>query len=150
MALTPRTPKKRERGKPLKIRPWAGATPLAELAELAEYVGSSEHKDYVNPVLGEPPARESDASRCEEYPADEWPRFTASLRRAIAAGCVAGEDANGFPRYVWGFHDSRMFQARHRTDPPGTRYEGWWIEEEEHPLDPGNRLSELRAQTGES
>ncbi|NOY92746.1 MAG: hypothetical protein GXP55_16270 [Deltaproteobacteria bacterium] len=99
----------------------------------------------MNPVSDEPPRprAESDCSRCERYPEEEWTRFTSSLRAAIRAGCVAAADANGFPRYVWGFHHGRLFQARHRTDPPGTRYKGWWIDPEERPKDPEGRLRGL-------
>lgn len=134
---------KRKLGKPLEIVAWDG--PLSTYAASADYVGSPEHKDYVNPVLNEPPKprTESDGSRCPEYPKEAWPRFTASLRAAIEAGCVAGSDAGGWPRYVWGWHDGRLFQARHRTDPPGNRYKGWWITSEERPKDLGGRLTAL-------
>lgn len=146
MALTPRSPKRRP-GKPLRIEPWSSDRSPEEIGSDAEYVGSPEHKAYMNPVLAEAPHPRSDASRCEEYPADEWPRFTASLRAAIRGGCVAGLDAGGWPRHVWGWHDGRSFQARHRTDPPGNRYKGWWIEAEEHPEDPEGRLERLRRET---
>jgi len=144
MALTPRKPRPK-RGKPLSILDWDGG-PLDRFASEAEYLGSSEHKEYVNPVSGEPPhpRAESDCSRCEKYPKEEWVEFTDSLRAAIRMGCVASADANGFPRYVWGFHRGKLFQARHRTDPPGTRYKGWWITPEERPSDPGGRLRLLR------
>lgn len=147
MSLSSRNPK-RKRGKPLEIAPWAEARPLKEYAVAAAYVGSAEHKDYMNPVLDEAPKprAESDGSRCPEYPRDEWARFTASLRAAIEAGCVSGSDAGGWPRHVWGWHGGKLFQARHRTDPPGNRYKGWWIEAEERPKDPGGRLTAL-AQT---
>lgn len=147
MSLRHRKPKTK-RGKPLEIHAWAGERPLDAYAEHAEYVGSPEHKDYMNPVLQEAPKPrpESDSSRCEEYPKEEWPRFTSSLRAAIRIGCVSGQDAEGWPRHVWGYHDGRLFQARHRTDPPGNRYKGWWIDDEERPEDPSDRLGALRAQ----
>ncbi len=143
MGLSARSPRRRP-GKPLRVEPWASDRAPGEIGDQAEYVGSPEHKAYVNPVLGEAPQPRSDASRCDEYAAEEWPRFTLSLRAAICAGCVSGVDAHGWPRHVWGWHDGRLFQARHRTDPPGNRYKGWWIEEEERPDDPEGRLDRLR------
>ena len=81
----------------------------------------------------------------DEYPVEEWREFTLSLRLAIRSHCTsAAFDANGFPRYVWGLHRGRLFQARHRTDPPGTRYKGWWIDDEETPSDPDRKLAALR------
>lgn len=143
MALKPRK-KKPRRGKPLAIGPWEGKRSLAKVASEAEYVGAAEHKTQANP-LGEPPRprAESDGSRCDEYPPEEWPRFTESLRAAIAAGCVAGCDVGDWPRYVWGWHKGRLFQARHRTDAPRNRYKGWWIEPEERPKDPEKKLQHL-------
>ncbi len=135
----------RPRAKPLEIVPWQEPRSLESIATLAEYVGSPEHKTQTNPLTDEPPRprAESDGSRCEEYPAEEWPGFTESLRAAIRGGCVAGTDAGEWPRYVWGFHRDRLFQARHRTDPPGNRYKGWWIEPEERPKDVDGRLASL-------
>ena len=144
MAPRPRRVERRRR-KPLEILPWSVERSLDQAAGEAVYVGSAEHKHYVNPVADEPPhpRPESDASRCDEHPKDEWPRFTDSLRAAIRAGCVASADAGDWPRYVWGWHRGRLFQARHRTDPPGNRYKGWWIEPEERPKDPDRRLENL-------
>jgi len=151
MSLKPRKTKRR-RGKPLEIQGWTADRTLDSIAAEAEYVGSPEHKDYVNPITDEPPRprAESDGSRCEEYPKKEWADFTASLRAAITAGCVAGCDAGDWPRYAWGWHKGRLFQARHRTEPPGNRYKGWWIDNEERPEDPERRLDALIRGLGDS
>lgn len=110
------------------------------------YVGSPEHKTYVNPVSDEPPSLRSDASRCESYPRDAWCRFTTLLRVAIELRCANGWDAEGRPKYVWGWCDGRAFQARRRTDPPGNKYKAWWIEPGEMPRDPDGKLEQLRAE----
>ncbi len=146
MVLTART--KRPSGKPLEIEPWDDAR-LRHAASRATYVGSPEHKSYTNPVTNEPPGGRppSDASKCPRYPREAFDAFTASLREAILAGCVCGDD-EGMPRYVFGVHEGRLFQARRRTDPPGDRYKGWWINDEEAPRDPEGRLDALGRRGG--
>lgn len=60
-------------------------------------------------------------------------------------GCTGDQlDHGGWPRYVWGWFDGKMFEARHRTDPPGNRYKGWLLEPDEGPEDPSGRLIALR------
>lgn len=117
------------------------------MAAEIDYLGSPEHKTYSNPVNDEPPhARPlSDGARCDEYPKERWPEFTRLLRLAIESGCVSGVDGGRWPRKVWGFLDDRMFEARRRTEPPGTHYKGYLLDEDQRPRDPGNRLEALRA-----
>ncbi len=142
MPLTPRRPKSPP-SRPHAIEPCpAGVVPLDD----AVYVGSPEHKAYVNPVNGEIPApRPRDASLCERFPEGEWCVFTSMLREAIRAGCASDWDASGRPKYVWGWYKGRLFQARRRSEPSGNLYKGWWIEEWERPRDREGRLERLRA-----
>ena len=81
MSLTPRKNKKGKRG---MIAVWpAEGRDLRSVASEALYVGSPEHKGYVNPVLGEAPHPKSDKSQCEKFPASKWCEFTRLLRIAI-------------------------------------------------------------------
>jgi hypothetical protein len=151
---TPKVPT----SKPIAIAPWPSSntrTP-AEVAAEVEFVGSPEHKDYVNPITRESPAprAESDGSRCPSYEKERWAELTEALRAAVRAECTSalfeplmGGDAsneNWWPRYVWGWFEGRLFQARRRTDPPGNRYKGWFIPTEQRPVDPHQRLEALR------
>jgi hypothetical protein len=144
--------------KPVPIGPWPeDARASAEVAAEVEYLGSPEHKDYVNPVNGEAPHQRSDGFRCEEYPRERWADFTALLRRSVAAQVTSAEfdpdqrpgreRTNGWPRYVWGWFGERVFEARHRTEPPGTYYKAYLLEPEQHPEDPEARLAGLRKAT---
>ncbi|MBI5515970.1 MAG: hypothetical protein HY909_19465 [Deltaproteobacteria bacterium] len=141
--------------KPVAIGSWpAEARTPDELAAEVQYLGSPEHKDYVNPVNREAPRQRSDAFRCEEYPAEQWPRFTRLLQEAVRMQCTSAEfdpdqrpglgRPDGWPRYVWGWFKGALFQARHRTDPPGHFYKAWLLEPEDHPEDPDDRLGALR------
>lgn len=154
-----RAPKKFT-SKPIAIGPWPTASTRAPdmVAAEVEFVGSPEHKDYVNPVTGEAPhpRAESDGARCPAFPTERWPEMTEALRAAVRAQCTSsafdplegGGEAcvNWWPRYVFGWFDGKPFQARHRTDPPGNRYKGWFISGEQSPEDPDGRLAALRAQ----
>ncbi len=143
--------------KPVPIGPWPqGARSPAEIAAEVEYLGSPDHKDYVNPVNGEAPhaRRPSDGFRCEEYPRERWADFTTLLRRSVAAQATSADfdpdqrpgaqQPNGWPRYVWGWFEGQVFEARHRTDPPGIYYKAYLLEPEQHPDDPDGRLLQLR------
>jgi hypothetical protein len=107
------------------------------------YVGSPEHKTSVNPVNGEGALPRSDASKCEVFPREAWCRFTTLLRTAIEFRCANGWDADGRPKYVWGWCDGKPFQARLRG---GNLYKGWWIEDWELPRDPDKTLDQLRTE----
>jgi hypothetical protein len=141
------------------LGPWPlGAPPPDEVASQAEFLGSPEHKDYVNPINNEPPHQRSDAFRCEKYPAAQWPEFTAMLRASIRAQCTSAAfdpeqrpsspRAEAWPRYVWGWFGERMFEARHRTEPPGHFYKAYLLDEDQAPEDPENRLKALRSPPG--
>lgn len=145
--------------KPIAIAPWPTSDTRTpdEVADEAVFVGSPEHKDYTNPVTDEPPypRAESDGSRCKVYPKERWCEMTQALRDAIRARCTGShfeplngggpETSNWWPRYVFGYFDGKLFQARRRTDPPGNRYKGWFIPDDERPDDPDGRLEALVA-----
>jgi hypothetical protein len=145
---------KRTGKKPVPLGPWPGeARSPAEVAAEVQYLGSPEHKDYVNPINGEPPHQRSDAFRCAAYPPERWAEFTAVLRAAVLAECTSAdfdpdqrpgqERKEGWPRYVWGWFEGRVFEARHRTDPPGCYYKAYLLEPEQYPDDPEGRLARL-------
>jgi|BogFormECP12_OM1_1039635.scaffolds.fasta_scaffold133659_1 hypothetical protein len=108
----------------------------AQVATIATYRGSAEHKDYPSPAGN--PALRSDASRCDpRY--REFEPITEVLRTAIRRGCVGAIFEGGFPKYVWGWLDERLYEARHINGPRGT-YKAYPLEEIEYPIDPEGRL----------
>lgn len=115
---------------------WPDALPEPELlAAQVRYVGSQEHKGYPS-FAGEPGLR-SDAAQCD--PAIEREQAEQILKRAIELRCVSSQEENGFPRYVWGWLDDRLYQARLINREQGW-YKAWPIETVEAPLDPHGRL----------
>lgn len=137
--------------KPVPLGAWpAGARSPAAIAAEVQYLGSPEHKDYANPINGEAPHQRSDGFRCAPYPAERWTEFTAALRAAVEAQCTSAafdpdaERADAWPRYIWGWFEGRVFEARHRTDPPGCYYKAYLLEPEQHPEDPEGRLAAAR------
>lgn len=112
-----------------------GLVSPAELAVRVRYVGSSEHKDY--PSFAGAPGLRSDAARCD--PAIQREDAEAVLRRGILKGCVGTDLECGFPRYVWGWLDGKLYQARLINREQG-HYKAWEIEAIEAPDDPDGRL----------
>ena len=154
--MTPRRSKTPPTKKPVPIGPWpTDARSAEEVASEVEYLGSPEHKDYVNPINGEAPHQRSDGYRCAEYPADRWREFTSLLRDAVRAQCTSAlfdadqrpgqMRANGWPRYIWGWFEGRVFEARHRTDPPGCCCKAYLLDPEQIPADPEERLEALKS-----
>jgi len=119
------------------IAPWKQehGDPL-DVAERATYRGSPEHKGYPSPA-GNPSLR-SDASQCDPRYTDFEP-ITEVLRAAIRRGCVGAIFEGGFPKYVWGWLEERLYEARHINDPRGS-YKAYPLEEIEYPIDPDDRL----------
>lgn len=104
---------------------------------MTTYVGSSEHKDYESPAG--PPALRSDAARCDpRY--TEFAPITAALREAIRRRCTGAQFEGSFPRYVWGWLDGRLYQARLINREQGW-YKAWPLEEAERPRDDEKRLA---------
>lgn len=106
------------------------------VAENAVYRGSPEHKDYPSPA-GNPLLR-SDASKCDPC-YTEFESITEVLRVGIRRGCVGAIFEGGFPKYVWGWLDGRLYEARHINGPRGS-YKAYPLEEIEYPIDPEARL----------
>lgn len=151
-----RSPKFKKTGKkPVPLGPWpTEARSPEEVAAEVQYLGSPEHKDYANPINGEAPHQRSDGFRCKTYPQEKWAEFTAALRAAVVARCTSADfdpdqrpghaRTEGWPRYVWGWFEGKVFEARHRTDPPGCYYKAYLLEPEQHPEDPEGRLAAAR------
>jgi hypothetical protein len=109
----------------------------AHVAAHATYVGSAEHKAYPSPAGN--PALRSDASRCDPRYTDFEP-ITEVLRLAIQRACTGAIFEGGFPKYVWGWLDGRLYEARHINGPRGT-YKAYPLEEVDYPADPEGRLN---------
>jgi hypothetical protein len=129
--------KRHQRAKHESIHPWPQGHPSPqEVAQKARYVGSSEHKDYDSPAG--PPALRSDAARCDPRYTDFAP-ITAALQEAITRCCTGAQFEGDFPRYVWGWFDGQLYQARLINRAQGS-YKAWPIEEAERPRDDNGRL----------
>ena len=98
-------------------------------------VGSQEHKGHPSPAG--PPALRSDATPCD--PGIEWNDIDTALREAIRRRCTSTVFEQGFPKYVWGWIDEDLYEARHLNGPAGT-YKGYRLEKVEYPRDPEERL----------
>ena len=120
------------------IAPWpAGGLNPDVVAADARYIGSAEHKDYPSPA-GDPALR-SDASRCDPRVGYQAKQFTRVLREAIQRRCVGAIFEGNFPKYVWGYWDGCLYEARHINGPQGT-YKAYPLEEVEFPKDPEKLL----------
>ena len=120
------------------ITPWPDDGPIPEeVAAQARYVGSAEHKNYPSPA-GHPALR-SDASRCDPRLGYYVVRFTQVLGDAIRRRCVGAIFEGNFPKYVWGWLDGRLYEARHINGPQGA-YKAYPLEEVEFPQDPEGLL----------
>lgn len=118
------------------IGSWTSGESIESVARKAQYVGSAEHKGY--PSAAGPPALRSDATPCDLdiSIAD----IGSALAEGIRRGCVSAVTEQGFPKYVWGWLDGDLYEARHINGPAGT-YKGYRLEESERPLDPDGRLN---------
>ena len=117
-----------------KIGGWPDdAPPPAEVAARAEYIGSAEHK-------GHPSHLRSDATACEPEMTRNVDANTEALREGIRRRCVSAVFEGGFPKYVWAWVGSELYEARHINGPQGT-YKGYRLEPVEWPDDPDRRLA---------
>ena len=123
------------RSKRRAIGPWNGDASPEDTASRARYVGSQEHKGYPSPAG--PPALRADATPCD--PEIEWGDINAALQEAIRRCCTSAVFEQGFPKYVWGWIDRDLYEARHLNGPAGT-YKGYRLEKMEYPRDPEGRL----------
>ena len=65
-------------------------------------------------------------------------RSTISARhwwKAFVADASAPLRSRAFPKYVWGWLDGDLYEARHINGPAGT-YKGYKLQESEYPRDP--------------
>ena len=118
-----------------EVGPWSSASSPEGIASAARYVGSPEHKGY--PSQAGPPRLRTDATPCD--PAIEPHLINAILQEAIRRRCTSARFEQGFPRYVWGWLDGDLYEARHINGPAGT-YKGYKLMQAEHPRDPQGRL----------
>lgn len=120
------------------IGPWSEDKPTAEeVAPRVSYVGSAEHKSYPSPA-GHPSLR-SDASRCDpRY--TEFEPITDVLREGVRRRCTSAVFEGDFPKYVWGWLDGQLYEARLVNRGQGT-YKGYPLEEVETPKDDENALN---------
>ena len=107
---------------------------LGQVAELAAYHGSAEHKTYPSPAG--PPALRSDATPCDPI---GYADINAALAEGIRRGCVSRAMEQGFPKYVWGWLGNELYEARH-LNGGGGQYKGYRLEPPEYPHDPDGRL----------
>ena len=112
-----------------------GPQPSGETTErvacTARYVGSVEHKAY--PSSAGPPALRTDATPCD--PKLSFDNIRTALVEGIRRGCVSTAMEQGFPKYVWGWLDGDLYEARH-INGPGRNVRRL----QAHPRDPMGRL----------
>ncbi|GAA1163809.1 hypothetical protein MOX01_15050 [Microbacterium oxydans] len=109
---------------------------LEKWADFAQYVGSPEHKSY--PSFAGPPRLRSDATQCPKQ-LNDANQVTEWLRRGILDGNVSAyRDGGNYPRYVWGWHLDRWFEARLVNSEQGT-YKGYPVRDDEVPPTLRNR-----------
>lgn len=131
--------KRHQRAKHEVICPWPDTLPPPEqVAQTVRYVGSSEHKDYESEAG--PPALRSDAARCDRQEYRDFAEITVVLQEAIRRCCTGAHFEGRFPRYVWGWLNDRLYEARLINRAQGW-YKRWPIEEVERPRDDEGRLN---------
>ena len=120
------------------IGPWPNDKPTpADVADRASYIGSAEHKTYPSPA-GHPGLR-SDASRCDPRYTD-FQQITLVLREGIRRRCTSGVFEGDFPKYVWGWLDGQLYEARLINRQQGA-YKGYPLEEVDFPKDEDGLLN---------
>jgi hypothetical protein len=120
------------------ISSWPEGMPTPEdVAARVRYVGSPEHKSYPSPAG--PPVLRSDASRCDPRLGYDAERFTEILQEGILRRCIGAIFEGGFPKYVWGWVNGQLFEARHLNGPQGA-FKAYPLEDIERPEDPQNLL----------
>jgi len=128
----------RRKGEGLIVEWPADAPASEEVASMARYVGSAEHKTYpIHSSYGVDPHLRSDASQCD--PAIGRDAAERALREGIRRKCVSCEFESGYPRYVWARLAGAPYAAR-LTNSGAGEYKGWPVEEHELPIDRDLRL----------
>lgn len=103
---------------------------LKQVAKLAKYVGSAEHKDGPS-FAGEPRPR-ADANICDPSFSDQQARMTRWLRDAIRGGRIGALWEGSFPRYVWYCDRDVVYEGRLVNREAGW-YKGYPLERHEWP-----------------
>jgi len=75
----------------------------------------------------------SDASECDPRYTD-FNDITEVLSDGIRRGCIGAIFEASFPKYVWGWLDGQLYEARHINGPQGT-YKAYPLEDLERPKD---------------
>ncbi len=120
----------RKRPNPHALDANVDSSALEMWADFVRYVGSPEHKSH--PSFAGPPRLRSDATQCPKHLTDPN-QITDWLKQGLRDGNVSAyRDAGGYPRYVWGKHLDRWFEARLVNSEQGT-YKGYPILDEEVP-----------------
>lgn len=127
---------RRERKREISAWP-AGKPGPNDVADRASYVGSAEHKSYPSPA-GHPALR-SDASRCDPRYTD-FRAITRVVRQAIQRRCTSAIFEGDFPKYVWGWLDGQLYEARLINRQQGT-YKAYPLEHAEAPVDVAGLLN---------
>jgi len=120
------------------IAAWTGGQLPDAVADQAVYVGSAEHKAHWSPATGQPALR-ADATPCDPSLTASVDANTAALREGIRRRCTSEVFEQGFPKYVWSWIGSDLYEARHINGPAG-QYKGYRLDPVEWPEDPEGRL----------
>lgn len=118
--------------KPRRLATWPPGVPSPDaVAAKVRYVGSAEHKDHPSPAGA--PALRKDASPCDpRYKTFDEP--DRALKQAVE-GRQTSEFQGQFPKYVWGFLDGQLYEARLVNHERG-EYKAYPLAEGEAPEDP--------------
>jgi hypothetical protein len=122
-----RAPRRKHPRKDDRLAPGAD-TNLSVLSDTADYVISTEHKDYL--TSAGPANLRTDATRCPR--GLNFDDVRGWLRNAIRSGDVSAVLDGDFPRYVWARVDAQVYEAR-LTNAGLGQYKGYPIEDYEAP-----------------
>ena len=123
--------------KRVKICDWPeGADPPEEVAARVTYTGNPKHKTYPSPAG--PPAKRSDAAKCDKYTPDNWPRLLMALRQGTRATCVGAFRGN-FPFRAWVWINGVLHEARLTNEATGD-YHGFPINDPSQYPEPLDRV----------
>jgi hypothetical protein len=112
------------------IAPPPDGVNINEVAALAKYVGSPEHKD--TPSFAGQPRPRADAALCDRTLAAKQSTVTKWLRGAMRRGAVGGHWEGRFPRYVWYRRDGVVYEGRLVNKEAGW-YKGFPLAPDEWP-----------------
>jgi hypothetical protein len=98
------------------------------MAEEADYIISTEHKDYL--TSAGPGNLRSDATRCPR--GLDFDQVRDWLKDAIRSGDVSALADGDYPRYAWKRAENQVYEARLSNSGLG-QYKGYPIEDHEAP-----------------